>query len=117
MKQTSCRDSRKIPFTALLSIILVTCISMLGIDLSSRMASAHTLAPGQGDVVLNNCSAPPPAKPDPDSLLVVLLDRSGSLIDQPRATDPNHYSTSVTKALADRRRAKRTCSQMAASMP
>ena len=37
----------------------------------------------------------------PDSLLVVLLDRSGSLIDGQGATDPNHYSTSVTKALAD----------------
>ncbi len=35
------------------------------------------------------------------SLLVVLLDRSGSLILQPGATDPNGYSTSVTKALAD----------------
>src|SRR5579864_4592625 len=37
----------------------------------------------------------------PQSLLVVLLDRSGSLIDQPGATDPDGYSTSVTKALAD----------------
>lgn len=35
------------------------------------------------------------------SLLVVLLDRSGSLLAQPGATDPNGYSTSVTKALAD----------------
>jgi hypothetical protein len=36
-----------------------------------------------------------------DSLLVVLLDRSGSLTYQPGATDPDGYSTSVTKALAD----------------
>lgn len=35
------------------------------------------------------------------SLLIVLLDRSGSLIIQPGATDPNGYSTSITKALAD----------------
>jgi hypothetical protein len=35
------------------------------------------------------------------SLLVVLLDRSGSLIYEPGATDPNGYSTSITKALAD----------------
>src|SRR6266568_9356191 len=37
----------------------------------------------------------------PQSLLVVLLDRSGSLVYQPGATDPDGYSTSVTKALAD----------------
>jgi von Willebrand factor type A domain len=37
----------------------------------------------------------------PQSLLVVLLDRSGSLTYQPGATDPDGYSTSVTKALAD----------------
>jgi hypothetical protein len=35
------------------------------------------------------------------SLLVVLLDRSGSLIAQPGATDPQGYSTSVTRALTD----------------
>lgn len=35
------------------------------------------------------------------SLLVVLLDRSGSLTYEPGATDPDGYSTSVTKALAD----------------
>jgi hypothetical protein len=31
----------------------------------------------------------------------VLLDRSGSLVAQPGATDPDLYSASVTKALAD----------------
>jgi hypothetical protein len=36
-----------------------------------------------------------------NSLLVVLLDRSGSLIAQPGATDPQGYSTSVTRALTD----------------
>ncbi|MGI9060773.1 MAG: vWA domain-containing protein [Ktedonobacteraceae bacterium] len=35
------------------------------------------------------------------SLLVVLLDRSGSLTYEPGATDPDGYSTSITKALAD----------------
>jgi len=34
-------------------------------------------------------------------LLIVLLDRSGSLTAEPGATDPKLYSTSVTKALAD----------------
>ncbi|HVB20679.1 MAG TPA: vWA domain-containing protein [Ktedonobacteraceae bacterium] len=44
-----------------------------------------------------------PAVEDPtsNSLLVVLLDRSGSLIAVPGATDPQHYSTSVTKSLAE----------------
>jgi hypothetical protein len=37
----------------------------------------------------------------PESLLIVLLDRSGSLLAQPGATDPQGYSTSVTRALAD----------------
>jgi hypothetical protein len=35
------------------------------------------------------------------SLLIVLLDRSGSLTYEPGATDPDGYSTSITKALAD----------------
>lgn len=39
--------------------------------------------------------------PTNSSLLVVLLDRSGSLIAQPGATDADGYSTSTTKALAD----------------
>lgn len=39
--------------------------------------------------------------PTNQSLLIVLLDRSGSLTYQPGATDPDGYSTSVTKALAD----------------
>lgn len=36
-----------------------------------------------------------------NSLLVVLLDRSGSLTAGPAATDPQGYSTSVTRAMAD----------------
>jgi serine/threonine protein kinase len=35
------------------------------------------------------------------TMLVVLLDRSGSLVVGDKATDPEGYSTSVTKALAD----------------
>ena len=41
------------------------------------------------------------ATPTGQSLLIVLLDRSGSLTFQPGATDPDGYSTSVTNALAD----------------
>lgn len=39
--------------------------------------------------------------PTNQSLLVVLLDRSGSLIQGSSATDPDGYSTSAVKALAD----------------
>src|SRR5437764_5917828 len=46
-------------------------------------------------------SCPSPGTITSQSLLVVLLDRSGSLTYQPGATDPNGYSTSVTNALAD----------------
>jgi len=51
--------------------------------------------------VSNSCNAPAPVDPTSTSLLVVLLDRSGSLIAAPSPTDPHGYSTSVTKALAD----------------
>lgn len=60
---------------------------------------AHAMVPDKAATVLANCS--PVGDVTSQSLLVVLLDRSGSLIDQPRATDPDGYSTSVTKALAD----------------
>jgi hypothetical protein len=46
-------------------------------------------------------SCPQAIAPTNQSLLIVLLDRSGSLTVQPGATDPDGYSTSVTKALAD----------------
>lgn len=39
--------------------------------------------------------------PDANSLLAVILDRSGSLIAGPAPTDEDGYSTSATKALAD----------------
>jgi von Willebrand factor type A domain len=53
----------------------------------------------QHRLISANC--PPVADPTASSLLVVILDRSGSLTVQPGATDPQLYSTSVTKALAD----------------
>jgi hypothetical protein len=101
MRRTSCWGNGKMPFASLLCIMLVICISMLSIGSSGQAASAHTLAPGQNAVAVSRCPAYPLAGPGHDGLLVILLDRSGSLIDQPRATDPNHYSTSVTKVLAD----------------
>ncbi len=48
-----------------------------------------------------SASCPAPADPTSQSLLIVLLDRSGSLIAGQVPTDPKLYSTSVTKALAD----------------
>src|SRR5579872_520762 len=46
-------------------------------------------------------TCPPVGAITNQSLLVVLLDRSGSLTYEPGATDPDGYSTSITKALAD----------------
>jgi hypothetical protein len=40
-------------------------------------------------------------QPNKQSLLIVLLDRSGSLVDGSTPTDPDHYSTSVARALTD----------------
>jgi len=61
------------------------------------LGTPHVMAKGQR--LPSTCSAG--GAITSQSLLVVLLDRSGSLILQPGATDPNGYSTSVTKALAD----------------
>ena len=46
-----------------------------------------------------SCSGP--SQLNSKSLLVVLLDRSGSLVAGDKPTDPDLYSTSVTRALAD----------------
>lgn len=44
---------------------------------------------------------PASIKPGNNSLLIVLLDRSGSLVEGPSPSDPHGYSASVTSALAD----------------
>jgi archaellum component FlaG (FlaF/FlaG flagellin family) len=62
---------------------------------------AHAMSLGANNAYSPLSSCAQPADVTGQSLLVVLLDRSGSLIDQPGATDPDGYSTSVTKALAD----------------
>jgi hypothetical protein len=94
-----------------LGIMLIICISLLCAGLPGKVTYANSFSqPLEVDkafegsdfrLTSNSCSVPPAGQPGPNSLLVVLLDRSGSLIDGPRATDPNHYSTSVTKGLAD----------------
>ena len=74
-------------------IFFVICVSTL---LQSVPAFADTQL---RYVVQDNC--PAGAKPDSSSILIVLLDRSGSLVAGNEPTDPNGYSGSATKALAD----------------
>lgn len=80
-------------------LILVTCIVMFGIVPALSASAAYARVRSISGHTLSTC--PIPATPTDQSQLVVLLDRSGSLIQQPGATDPEGYSTSVTKALAD----------------
>ena len=77
---------RTVWHTFLLGMLLVSGAAML----HSTTASAQAVA-----------SCPTVARPDSRSVLVVLLDRSGSLTDPKGATDPSGYSQSTTKALAD----------------
>lgn len=70
-----------------------------GVLLLPGVAQAMSLGMTTPARSLSNCAQP--ADVSNQSLLVVLLDRSGSLTYQPGATDPDGYSTSVTKALAD----------------
>ncbi len=80
------------------SFILLLVLSC-GILLLPGVARAASLEAGTSTRSLASCAQP--AAVSDQSLLVVLLDRSGSLVDQPGATDPDGYSTSVTRALAD----------------
>lgn len=80
------------------SFILLLVLSC-GILLLPGVARAASLEAGTLTRPLAGCAQP--AAVSDQSLLIVLLDRSGSLVDQPGATDPDGYSTSVTKALAD----------------
>lgn len=75
--------------TLLLSLIL-TGLFRSGTVQAATYTSSHAAA-----------SCPPVGAVTNQSLLVVLLDRSGSLIIGPKATDPDGYSASITKALAD----------------
>jgi len=84
----------------MLRMVLLSALSILTVaGLPTSPATAYAMAANVGQQAFSNC--PVAADPTSRSLLVVLLDRSGSLIIEPGATDPNGYSTSVTKALAD----------------
>ncbi|MGH2494253.1 MAG: vWA domain-containing protein, partial [Ktedonobacteraceae bacterium] len=85
--------------TAILGIVLAICCAFIGAGLPFTAFTAHALSSVDAHFSTANC--PSAAAPTSKSLLVVLLDRSGSLIFQPGATDPNGYSTSVARALTD----------------
>lgn len=87
-------------FLALPCTFIVTiCMIMLGVIPSLHASPVSARAGSMSVSTLSACAIP--ASPTGHSQLVVLLDRSGSLIQQPGASDPEGYSTSVTKALAD----------------
>ncbi len=73
-------------------LLLGICFQGL-LTFSSSPAQAAVVS--RSSPAANTCAVP--AVPTGDSLLVVLLDRSGSLLQ----TDPQEYSASVTKALAE----------------
>src|SRR5438105_5507229 len=84
----------------LFGMIFALCGSFLGTGFgSSNTASAYAQAPTLKHLIPADCKHG--TAPTSQSLLVVLLDRSGSLVDEPGATDPEGYSTSVVKAIAD----------------
>ena len=85
--------------TAILRIIFAICCAFTGAGLPFTTFTAYAMS--AGDTQFSTAICPSAAAPTSQSLLVVLLDRSGSLIFQPGATDPNGYSTSVAKALTD----------------
>lgn len=80
-------------------IILIVLIAIAGLITYLPITFAQTRALANIISPSANCNLP--KDPSKQSLLIVLLDRSGSLIAEPGATDPDGYSTSVTKALAD----------------
>src|SRR6266571_1378332 len=96
MVRISHHGTRKMQYAFFLGLILIFCISLVYAGLLSKGASAHTFSQTVEAEMLSvgisphSCRALPAREPDPDSLLIVLLDRSGSLIDEPGATDPNH---------------------------
>lgn len=95
MRQTKWEKCRRAACLGLITSLLI--ILTLLAFLVPGIARAITL--DRTTTALANCT--PVGDITPQSLLIVLLDRSGSLVDEPGATDPDGYSTSVTKALAD----------------
>lgn len=86
-------------YSSILGITLILGCILMGASFASNVIIAYALEKDYHHQALVAC--PGPTMPTGQSLLVVLLDRSGSLVAEPGATDPKGYSTSVTRALAD----------------
>ncbi|HLG64603.1 MAG TPA: vWA domain-containing protein [Ktedonosporobacter sp.] len=86
-------ETRYIQFISLLLFVFLYSLAL------PHPVAARTISTGFD--VSSPAECRQPADVNDKSLLVVLLDRSGSLTLQPSPTDPNLYSTSVTKALTD----------------
>ncbi len=78
--------------------LIVISMLLIGIALASPK---NALGYSESNYHETTPSCPTAGAVTNQSLLAVLLDRSGSLTYQPGATDPDGYSTSATKALAD----------------
>jgi len=94
------RKLGRIVAVAASAVVLLTVAANLAIGAIEGPATNGSPTPGGTSTPILKPIPNAPA-PTNQSLLVVLLDRSGSLIQGSSATDPNGYSTSVTKALAD----------------
>ncbi len=94
MKRETCRHN--IRYLQPLSIIMFVVLYSLALP---HPVSARTTLTGFDGYSTVECRQL--AEVNTSSLLIVLLDRSGSLTQGASPTDPNLYSTSVTKALSD----------------
>ena len=81
-------------------MLAILCSSLMNVALP-QVALTNTSSPNHLLRSSANSSCQSALAPDNSSILAVLLDRSGSLTNGTTPTDPNLYSTSVTKALAD----------------
>ena len=90
-------------------IILLLASGIAGTASAAHAAGAYGSSQGTAHLITSGCSSA--VVPTSQSLLVVLLDRSGSLTEGTNPTDPNGYSTSVTNALADLWPGSMACSE------
>src|SRR4051794_30555905 len=81
----------------LIIIVFICCLGISRETSRSNLVFAHTMTTSFDHFLSVNCQYS--VEPNSQSLLVVLLDRSGSLTQGSPPTDPNGYSTSVTRAL------------------
>lgn len=105
MERFQSNNGRRGAFLFLFAIIFsigITTLSLSPISPISLMPRAFAAdANVSAYATVTPCQNPLQPPPDSRSLLVVLLDRSGSLVAAPNPTDPQLYSSSVTRSLAD----------------